>query len=168
MINLDNALRWLLFIALVALVTTIGVAIILLVYRHLTRQQRARNFAALEAHKVDSISGNKFEIFLEHLLTTRGFKVKRVGSSGDSGIDLVATKDGKSYAIQAKRYKKKVPKSALYEAVSGRHHRKCDYAMVITNSYFTNQGLQYARETGCKLVDRDALAKWTFELRENN
>lgn len=162
--NFNSAFLLLLFILLVA-----GLLYsIYTVYRYMTQKSRARNFAALRAHEVDHMSGKEFEIFLKHLLTARGYTVKNVWHGSDGGVDLVAKKDDQIYSIQAKRYKnKKVDRRAVTDAVAGITYRKCTHAMAITNSYFTKQATEYARETNCQLIDRDALARWVYELQES-
>jgi restriction system protein len=113
------------------------------------------------------MTGKEFEIFLQHLLTARGFNVKGVYHGNDGGVDLVAKKNKEIYSIQAKKRKntkKRIDRSAISDAVSGIKFRDCTRAMTITNSYFTKVAKEYARKTECVLIDRDILAEWIYEL----
>jgi HJR/Mrr/RecB family endonuclease len=113
---------------------------------------------------VDRLKGHDFEHFVGELLTTRGFdQVKITQASGDYGVDVLARKDGKHYAIQAKRYSSNVDRKAVSDSVAGRGFYKCQVAMVVTNSYFTKSAKIYANELGCELVDRDVLKRWLEE-----
>lgn len=113
---------------------------------------------------VDRLKGHDFEHFVGELLTTRGFdQVKITQASGDYGVDILARKDGKHYAIQAKRYSSNVDRKAISDSVAGLGFYKCQVAMVVTNSHFTKSAKIYANELGCKLVDRDVLKQWLEE-----
>ena len=54
------------------------------------------------------------------VLGARGWTVADTPASGDFGADLIAEKDGKRIAIQAKRYSKPVGNKAVNEALGGR------------------------------------------------
>ena len=131
--------------------------VVYLIYVVLTRVQRAGDRVTMNAKNIDYMSGSEFEIFLNDLLIANGFKSKIVGGSGDNGIDLVAEKDGARYSIQAKRYKGKVNRRAITDAVAGQHAYGCQKAMVITNSYFTLGAKDFAKACNCILIDRDRL-----------
>lgn len=79
-----------------------------LIYRSVKQRIRAQNLAALHAHHVEDMRGIEFEIFLEHLFTSRGYKVKMIGGSGDGGVDLIISKGKEKISVQAKGYKNKV------------------------------------------------------------
>jgi len=167
--GVNDTVKGVLFFAMAAVIILVGVFTIIWIYRYFSRQQRAQNFAALRAHEVDKMSGKEFEIFLKHLLTARGYTVKNMWHGNDGGVDLVAKLGEKTYSIQAKRYnnRHKVDRRAITDAVAGIKFRNCTHAMAITNSYFTKAAKEYAQKTNCELVNRDALARWIFELQEN-
>lgn len=166
--DMSLALSIIIIIALAGLAIAVVIVCGTFIYGRITRRDRARNFAALRAQTVDSMTGSEFEIFLRHLLTARGFTVKNVWHSNDGGVDLVAKLDDKTYSIQAKRYSgHKADRRVITDAVAGITFRNCTHAMAITNSYFTKAAIEYAQKTGCELVDRDTLAEWIYELKEN-
>lgn len=106
----------------------------------------------------DNMDGHQFEYFCADILRKNGFEnVEVTQGSGDHGIDILAEKDGITYAIQCKRYDKPVNNSAVQQAVAGKGIYKKDIAVVLTNNRFTPQAKEEAEALGVKLWDRDKL-----------
>lgn len=103
------------------------------------------------------MSGLEFERFLQALLLNSGYTIVSLTTTYDLGVDLIAHKDGARWAIQAKRYKAKVGLDSVRQVTTAMNFYKCDKAMVITNSYFTNNAKTIAESVGCRLIDRDEL-----------
>ena len=85
--------------------------------------------------------------------------MKVTPGSGDQGVDVIAMKDGKKYAIQRKRYSQKLGNKSVQEVHAGKTIYRCSIAVVITNNYFTDGGKEAARALGVELWDRDTLCK---------
>ena len=118
---------------------------------------------------IDDMDGHDFEYFCADILKRNGFSnVEVTRGSGDYGIDILAEKDGISYAIQCKRYNGNVGNKAVQEALSGKVYYDCDEAVVLTNSYFTNQAMETARRTDVTLWDRDMLFAMVKTAYPNN
>lgn len=112
---------------------------------------------------VDSMSehGHDFEEFTVDLLTKNGFtKVRKTQGSGDYGIDVLAEKDGITYAIQCKCYSNTVGNKAVQEAYSGKSFYNCMIAVVFTNNYFTRAAIETAEQNNVLLWDRTKLIKF--------
>ena len=62
-------------------------------------------------------------------------------------------------AIQAKRWKGNVGVGAVQEIVSARAYYGCQWAMVVTNSAFTQAAQRLAAANGVTLWDRDTLVR---------
>ena len=106
----------------------------------------------------DCMNGYDFELFCTDLLYKNGFSsVIRTPGSGDHGIDILAEKDGISYAIQCKCYSENIGNKAIQEAHTGKSIYKRDIAVVLSNRYFTDQAIEEARLLGVKLWDRNIL-----------
>lgn len=106
----------------------------------------------------DHMDGHEFEYFCANLLMKNNFSnVEVTQGSGDHGIDILAEKDGITYAIQCKCYSSNIGNAAVQQAYSGRGIYKKDIAVVITNQYFTAQAKEDAAAVGVKLWDRDKL-----------
>lgn len=107
--------------------------------------------------KIDSMDGKTFEKCLEVLFRQMGYRVQRTKYTGDFGADLIVSKDGTKHAVQAKRYSDNVGVKAIQEAVASKGYYKCQEALVVTNSYFTNSAKRLAKANSVELWDRKIL-----------
>jgi len=109
-------------------------------------------------NKIDKMNGHEFEYFCADILKKNHFiDVEVTQGSGDHGIDLLAEKDGITYAIQCKRYSSNIGNAAVQQAHTGKSLYHKDIAVVLTNRYFTAQAQEEAKALGVKLWDRDKL-----------
>ena len=107
---------------------------------------------------IDVMEGHDFEYFCADILRKNDFSdVEVTKGSGDYGIDIIAKKDKVTYAIQCKRYNGNVGNKAVQEAFSGKAYYGCDRAVVLTNSFFTEQAKETALRTDVLLWDRNKL-----------
>ncbi len=93
-----------------------------------------------------------FEMFLAKVLSAHGYEVEQTGRSGDQGVDLIVTRNGRRVAVQAKGYSGSVGNAAVQEAYAGMAHYRCDACAVVTNSTFTSSAVSLAESTRCLLV----------------
>ncbi len=107
---------------------------------------------------IDVMEGRDFEIFCAELLRKRGFlDVEVTKGSGDYGIDILAEKDGVTYAIQCKCYAAPVGVKAVQEAYAGRDYYDRMVGAVLTNQYFTAPAVEAAKKLKILLWDRGYL-----------
>lgn len=107
---------------------------------------------------IDEMKGRDFEQFCAELLKERGFvEVEVTKGSGDYGIDILAEKDGVTYAIQCKRYDSPVGVKAIQEAYAGRDYYDRMVGAVLTNQYFTAPAVEAAKKLKILLWDRGYL-----------
>lgn len=119
-----------------------------------------RKMGRMTIKKLDVMFGNEFEYACAGILRANGFKNVRVTqASGDFGVDITAQKNHVSYAVQCKRYEKKVNNSAIQEVIGGLAVYGCEVGAVMTNSYFTEPAKRLAEANGVILWDRDAIAE---------
>ena len=112
--------------------------------------------------RIDAMSsdGWAFERYCADLLLKNGFsKAEVTTGSGDYGVDILAEKDGISYAIQCKCYSNPVGNKAVQEAFSGKEYYKKMVAVVLTNSTFTQAARTTAEQTRVLLWDRTKLSE---------
>lgn len=101
------------------------------------------------------MTGLEYEHHVARYLTSRGYHgVKVTKGSGDFGVDVIAHKHGKKYAVQCKLYTGTVGVAAVQEAVAGKAMYRCDSAMVVTNSTFTKAAHELAAVNGVVLIER--------------
>jgi len=103
------------------------------------------------------MSGPQFEDYLVLLFRKAGYHVQPTPLSGDYGADLILTNNGIRTVVQAKRYSGSVGLQAVQEVATARHHYGASQAIVITNSYFTQQAVALAKSSGVHLWDRAVL-----------
>lgn len=111
-------------------------------------------------NRIDKMEGHEFECFTADLLRKLGYeRVEVTPGSGDQGVDVIAVKDGKRYAIQCKRYGQRLGNKPVQEVFAGKTIYGCSVAVVLTNNYFTEGAKEAAKATGVELWDRDTLRR---------
>ncbi|MEY8525027.1 restriction endonuclease [bacterium 1XD8-76] len=112
----------------------------------------------------DLLDGREFEYYCADLLRKRGFQeVEVTKGSGDYGIDILAERDGVTYAIQCKCYGDSVGVKAVQEAYAGRDYYDCMVGAVLTNQYFTGPAVEAAKKLKILLWDRGYLESMAEE-----
>jgi len=131
----------------------LALLLLLLVFT-ITRRYRRK----YDVHSLDEIEGHEFEYYCAELLRKRGFiDVSVTKGSGDYGIDILAEKDGVTYAIQCKAYTTPVGVKAVQEAYAGREFYDRMVGAVLTNQYFTKPAVEAAKKLKILLWDRGYL-----------
>ena len=131
-----NGEKWLTFILLFLGVLICGIVITAM----RSRRRKKTRF-------IDEMEGHEFEYFCAELLKDNGFvEVEVTKGSGDYGIDILAEKEGVTYAIQCKCYADMVGVKAVQEAYAGRDYYDRMVGAVMTNQYFTAPAVDAARK----------------------
>lgn len=126
-----------------------GAAILVLILRRRDRQS---------VLPMDGMEGHDFEFYCADLLRNSGFQeVEVTRGSGDFGADILAEKDGISYAVQCKCYDEPVGVHAVQEAYAGKAFYDRMVGAVMTNCYFTEPAVTCARKLNILLWDRGYL-----------
>ena len=108
----------------------------------------------------NEMDSHQFEQHCVDLLRKNGLEnVEVTKASGDFGIDVLAEKDGITYAIQCKYYTDKVGNHAVQEAFAGKEYYDRMVAVVMTNSTFTPAAIETAEQTHVLLWDGSKLAE---------
>lgn len=106
----------------------------------------------------DTLEGHEFEYYCAELLRKKGFiDVEVTKGSGDYGADILAEKDGVTYAIQCKCYTAPIGVKAIQEAYAGRDYYDRMVGAVLTNQYFTTPAVDAAKKLKILLWDRGYL-----------
>ncbi|MCM1134400.1 MAG: restriction endonuclease [Clostridium sp.] len=134
-----------------SLFKVVGIAAALIIFAvifciFLRRRRRVDTF--------EDMDGHEFEYYCADLLERRGFlEVEVTRGSGDYGIDILAEKDGVTYAVQCKRYNAPVGVKAVQEAYAGRDYYDRMVGAVMTNQYFTAPAVEAAKKLKILLWD---------------
>lgn len=125
-------------------------AVMICILHHVCRRRRTGS--------MDEMEGHDFEFFCAELLEKRGFmEVEVTRGSGDFGIDILAQKDGVTYAVQCKRYQDPVGVEAILRTYGGRDYYDRMVGVVMTNQYFTAPAVEAAKKLQIMLWDRGYL-----------
>ncbi|MGN0306903.1 MAG: restriction endonuclease [Lachnospiraceae bacterium] len=117
-----------------------------------------RRRKALREKEFDHLEGHEFELYCADLLKRKGFdEIEVTKGSGDFGADILAQKDGVTYAIQCKCYTSPVGVKAVQEAYAGRDYYDRMVGAVLTNQYFTAPAVEAATKLKILLWDRGYL-----------
>ena len=115
----------------------------------------SRRRSSVSMADIDAMSGLEFESFVGDLLKSLGYSgVEVTKSSGDQGVDVIASKDGTKYAIQCKNYSSPLNNKPIQEVTTGKAVYGCDVGVVLTNSTFNQHAVEAANATGTLLWDR--------------
>lgn len=125
--------------------------------------QDKKIYEAYTITNIDTMDGLEFEAYLADLLRRRGYANVRLTERFDLGVDIIASKDGITWGIQAKRYSGQVKAAAVRQAYTALAHYKCDRAMVVSNSVYSRPAQSLANSTKTVLIDREQLSKWVYE-----
>ena len=118
---------------------------------------------------VDLMDGHEFEYWCAAILRRNGFQdVEVTKASGDQGVDVLATKDGVSYAIQCKCYSHDLGNTPVQEVNTGKMFYRRHIGVVMTNRYFTQGAKDAAAATGVLLWDRDKLQEFIHKAAKVN
>lgn len=113
---------------------------------------------------MDEMEGHDFEYYCADILKARGFmEVEVTKGSGDFGADILAEKDGVTYAIQCKCYDKPIGVKAVQEVYAGRDYYDRMVGVVMTNQYFTQPAVNLAQKLNIMLWDRGYVDAMTDE-----
>ena len=128
-------------------------AALLIITVVLVLKYRARR---MEPLPMDEMEGHDFEYYCAELLSNNGFiDVEVTKGSGDYGVDILAEREGVSYAFQCKCYDKSIGVKAIQEVYAGRDFYGRMVGVVMTNQYFTQPAVEMARKLNIMLWDRD-------------
>ena len=136
-------------IPILVICVVIIVAIFVAVFFHWLRNRSDKEFP------MDEMEGHDFEYYCADLLRDNGFlEVEVTKGSGDFGADILAEKDGITYAVQCKCYDKPIGVKAVQEIYAGRDFYDRMVGVVMTNQYFTQPAVELAKKLNIVLWDR--------------
>ncbi len=114
---------------------------------------------------IDEMEGHDFEYYCADLLKKNGFiDVEVTKGSGDFGVDILAEREGISYAVQCKCYDKPIGVKAVQEVYAGRDYYGAMVGAVMTNQYFTQPAVDMAKKLKIMLWDRDYIGEMEKQI----
>ena len=126
----------------------------------------SRRHASITMADIDAMGGLEFESFVGELLKDLGYTgVQVTKSTGDQGVDVVASKNGTKYAIQCKNYSSPLNNKPIQEVTTGKAVYGCDVGVVLTNSTFNQSAQEAAKATNTLLWDRNTLQNMLLQSK---
>lgn len=115
--------------------------------RRTEREDAARRRAEIEerGNFAAVATGTDYEYFVRNVLVDAGYKVRRVGGSGDLGADLLVDTPSGLAVIQCKFYSYKVGYDAVQQAFTAKALYSAASAYVVSNARYTRQARRTAR-----------------------
>lgn len=97
----------------------------------------------------------EFEEFIAQMFTALGYQTRLNGGSGDGGVDIEMTKDGRSHLVQCKKYiNRKVNPHDVRDFFGAMGDSHSDgKGFFITTNIFTLQTEQWAENKPIELID---------------
>ncbi len=142
-------------------VTIVGIAVLVLLAVWIWYMKRGNS----DDQIFDDMEDREFENYCAELLEAKGFEnVETTPGSHDFGIDILADRDGISYAIQCKCYSDTVGVKAIQEAYAGRDYYDAMIGVVMTNQGFSKDAITFADKLNIVLWDGDYVMKLIHEV----
>lgn len=113
---------------------------------------------------VDLMNDEEFKSCIISMFFKMGYKASSARMGGESGMNLIAYKDGNSIGIQAKCNIANVSDAEIQLLIDGVAHCQLGQGMFITNMYFTEAAIKLAESCGIVLWNRDVLRDKIYEL----
>ncbi len=151
--------------AAVLILTVIIISFILIKSKH----GKASAVFTDDFDKIDEMNGYEFEALCAELFIRNGHPIiEKTVKSGDYGADIIIEYYGETIAVQCKRQSTPVGVKAVQEAKTAESHYNTARSAVITNNTFTRNAITLADENKVILWDREALAEFITEVKQND
>lgn len=108
--------------------------------------------------------GIDFEHWCAAEIEKQGWSATVSQASGDQGVDIVASRESVTVAVQCKRYNNPIGNKAVQEAFSGLRHYNADMAVVIGTGGFTRSAVELSQTTSVILLDADMIGSFTEQV----
>ena len=102
---------------------------------------------------LNSMDGVEYEQYCKELLEDAGWEVDETPTTGDQGVDLIASIEDLRVCIQCKCFAKPVGNKAVQEIAAGKTHWEGTHAVVVAKSGFTKAAKQLAESTDVILLN---------------
>jgi restriction system protein len=122
------------------------------IWDHVERSDSVRDLS--------QISPTEFENMVVEWYRSQGHETKRVGGSGDHGVDImVKTVEGERWIVQCKRWQGYVGEPTVRDVYGALQHEEADRAVIVTTGHFTAQARQWAAGKPISLIEGQELLK---------
>jgi len=117
----------------------------------IARTRRRKRPAAVHdsISRLRALTPLEFEHYVADVFRAAGWTATVTPGGGDFGTDVVLTDGRIKVAVQAKRYAEgnRVGNQAVQQTVAGADYYRCDLAVIVTTSVFTDPAKEQAKRT---------------------
>lgn len=147
--------------------------VLILIWVVLTYWKRNRTrsrMLGMSAKDLLDIPPGEFEEITAELYRLIGHQAKRIGASGDHGVDVVIkAKNGQKWIVQCKRWRKPVGEAVIRDFYGTLHHEKAAQGAIIATSGFSQQAIEWAKGKPLYLYDgEDFIKMWKRAEKEHH
>ena len=103
------------------------------------------------------MNGIEYEEYCKKILEDAGWEVEDTPTSGDQGVDLIASIEDVRVCIQCKCFAKTVGNKAVQEVAAGMIHWKGTHAVVVAKNGFTKSARTLAESNKVILTSDNEL-----------
>lgn len=136
-----------------------------LIRKKLSNEEKLRKIRAIEDLK--RLDPGQFEEMVAVTYQALGFWVRRVGRSGDHGVDLkMRSSDGKYMIVQCKKYRDSVGEAYIRDLYGTLLHENADRAIMVTSADITKAAEKWAKGKPIELIDGINLLKLMEKARK--
>jgi Holliday junction resolvasome RuvABC ATP-dependent DNA helicase subunit len=104
-----------------------------------------------------AMDGREFEHWAASMFRREGYSVHITDASGDHGIDLILSRDGRTSAVQCKRWTDPVGEPVLRDFYGAIVSAGISSGIVVTTSEFTASAKSFAQGKPIRLIEMDEL-----------
>ncbi|TLN02383.1 restriction endonuclease [bacterium] len=123
---------------------------------------------ARSVEELQRLSPDEFEELIAAFFRSFNHRARRVGKTGDHGVDLVVyTKDQGKWIVQCKRYRSSVGEPVVRDFYGAMHHEAASRGFLMTTGSFTQQAAEWVRGKPITLYDGAGLVKLLRASRKN-
>jgi len=109
---------------------------------------------AREIEDLQILPPHQFELLISALFEHFGFRTKKVGRSGDHGVDLmVSNKSGEKWVVQCKRWRGSIGEPILRDLYGSMHHENAERGFLMTTGTFSQAASRWAEGKPITLYD---------------
>lgn len=127
-----------------------------------------KNRSEFEISENAPIDGHDYEFWIAARLSQVGWSAEVTQGSGDQGVDIVASIEGLSVAIQCKRYSGSVGNKAVQEIMAGMTYYRMDHAVIISTGKYTKSAIDLARTANVHLLSHNDIPLLREIIYENS
>ncbi len=108
---------------------------------------------------IENMGADEFKDNVKEILIRSGYKLAQIDAPFKTFSDFIGEKKGKKYTVLISTALNEISKNQISDLESERDKYGCDGSIAIAKSGFDNSAASFAKENGCKIIDRKTIAK---------